>query len=56
MQFFKLQIENKHLVAKGVETKKEIKKVEVLLQEYNEFNKVHFKTYNDLKALQIDLD
>jgi hypothetical protein len=24
--------------------------------EYNELNQAHFKTHNDLKALQIDLD
>ncbi len=51
-----MQIKNKHLVAKGVEVEKAIKKAEVLQQEYNEFNQVHFKNYNDLKALQTNYD
>ncbi len=54
-QLLKLHTKNKHLVAKGVEVKKEIKKVEALQQEYNELNLAHFKTRYDLKGLQIDL-
>ncbi len=56
IQLLKLQIKNKHLVAKIVEAERAIKKVEVLQQEYNELNQVHFKTHNDLKALHIDFD
>ncbi len=42
MQLLKQQIENKHMVAKNVKTKKAIKKAKKLLQEYNELNYVHF--------------
>ncbi len=55
-QFFKLQTKNKHMVAKGVEVEKVIKKVEDLQQEYNEMNQAHLKTHRDLKALQTDFD
>jgi hypothetical protein len=34
--FFLLQTKNKHLVAKGVEVEKAIKKVKTLQHEYNE--------------------
>jgi hypothetical protein len=34
----------KHLVAKGVEAEKVIKKAKVLQQEYNELNRAHFKS------------
>ncbi len=44
------------MVAKGVEVKKIIEKVEALWQEYNKLNQVHFKTHNDLKALRTNLD
>jgi hypothetical protein len=44
------------LVAKGVEAIEAIKKVEVLQHEYNELNQAHFKSCDDLKALQIDYD
>jgi hypothetical protein len=49
--FFKQQIENKYLVAKGVEAKRAIKKVGTLQFEYNELTQAHFKTHNDLKTL-----
>jgi hypothetical protein len=35
-QFLKLQVENKHLVAKSVEAERAIKKAEALRLEYNE--------------------
>ncbi len=44
------------MVAKSVEVERAIKKVEALQQEYNELNQVHFKTHNDMKALQTDFD
>jgi hypothetical protein len=44
------------LVTKIVEVKKVIKKAEILQHEYIELNQAHFKTHNDLKALQIDFD
>jgi hypothetical protein len=37
-QLLKSQTKNKHLVAKGVEVEKAIKKVEALQQKYNELN------------------
>lgn len=55
-QPLKLQTKNKHMVVKGVEVEKTIKKVQALQQEYNELNQAHLRTYNDLKALQTDLD
>jgi hypothetical protein len=55
-QNLKLQTNNKHLVAKSVETSEAIIKVEVLQHEYNELNQVHFKNYNDFKVLHIDFD
>ncbi len=55
-QLLKLQVKNKHLVTKSVEVEKAIKKVQALQQEYNELNQVHFKTHNNMKALQTDLD
>jgi hypothetical protein len=39
----KLQIKNKHLLAKTIETNKAIKKVKVLQHEYNELNQAHFQ-------------
>ncbi len=54
-QLLKLQIENKHLVAKSVEVEKAIKKVKTLQQEYSELNQAHFKIHNNLKALHIEL-
>jgi hypothetical protein len=39
-----LYTKNKHLVAKGVEVEKAIKKAKTLQQEYNELNHVHLKT------------
>jgi len=53
IKLLKLQIENKHLVAKSVEVEKAIKNVKTLQQKYNELNHVHFKTHNDLKVLHI---
>jgi hypothetical protein len=47
----KLQIKNKHLVAKTIETNKAIKKAKALQHEYNELNQAHFKGRNDLKVL-----
>ncbi len=44
VQLLKLQTKNKHLVAKGVEVEKAIKKAKALQQEYNELNRVHFKS------------
>ncbi len=55
-QLLKLHIDNRHLVAKGVEVEKVIKKVKVLQQDYNELNEVHFKSHDDLKALQTNYD
>jgi hypothetical protein len=55
-QLLKQQRKNKHFVAKGVEVKRAIKKVETLESKYNELTQVHFKTHNDLKTLQINLD
>ncbi len=55
-QLLKLQIENKHLIAKGVDVEKIINKAKALQQEYNELNQAHLKTHNDLKTLQIDFD
>ncbi len=42
-QLLQMQTQNKHMVAKGVEVERVIKKVEALQQEYNELNQVHFK-------------
>ncbi len=55
-RLLKLQIKNKHLVAKGVEVEKTIKKAKALQQEYNELNQVHFKNCNYFKALQTNYD
>jgi hypothetical protein len=44
------------MVAKIIKTEKAIKKVKALPQKYNGLNQVHFKTYNDLNALQTNLD
>ncbi len=55
-QLLKLQIEKKHLVVESVEVERIIKKVEALQLEYNELTQVHFKTHNDLKTLQTNLD
>ncbi len=52
----KLQSENKHLVTKGVEAKKVIKKVKALQKNYNELNQAHFKSRNDFKALWVNND
>ncbi len=53
IKLLKLQIENKHLVAKSVEVEKAIKNVRTLQQKYNELNHAHLKTHNDLKVLHI---
>ncbi len=50
------QKKNKHIVAKGVEVERTIKKVETLQSKYNELTQVHFKICNDLKTLQTDID
>jgi tRNA(Met) C34 N-acetyltransferase TmcA len=50
-KLFKLQAENKHLAAKGVEAKRTFKKVSTLQSEYNYLIQAHFKTRNDLKTL-----
>jgi hypothetical protein len=50
----KLQTKNKHLFVKTTKVDKVIRKVEILKQEYNELNQVHFKNRNDLKVLQND--
>ncbi len=55
-QFFKLKTKNKHLLVKSVEVEKVIKKVEALQSKYNELTHAHFKTCNDLKTLQTNLD
>ncbi len=55
-QLLKLQVENKYFVANSVEVERVIKKVEALQLEYNELTQAHFKTRNDLKTLQINLD
>ncbi len=54
-QFLKQQSKNKHLVTKGVEAKRIIKKAKTLLFEYNELIQAHFKTANDLD-LQTNFD
>ncbi len=54
-QLFKLQVENKHLVAKNVEAERVIKKAKTLQSKY-ELTHVHFKTRNDLKTLQTNFD
>ncbi len=55
-QLLKLQTNNQHLVVKSVEAERTIKKVETLQLKYNELTHAHFKTYNDLKTLHVDLD
>jgi hypothetical protein len=44
------------LVAKVVEAKRTIKKVETIQSEYIELTQAHFKTHNDFKTLQTNLD
>ncbi len=55
-QLLKLQTKNKHLVVKSVEAERVIKKAKAMQLEYNELNHTHFKTYNDLKALQTNFN
>ncbi len=55
-QLLKQQTKSKHLVTKGVEVERAIKKAKTLQFEYNELTQVHFKICNDLKTLQTNLD
>ncbi len=50
-QLLKQHEKNKHLVVKGVEVERVIKKVETLQSDYNELTQGHLKTRNDLKTL-----
>ncbi len=44
------------MVAKSVEVERATKKVKALQSKYNELTRAHFKTHNDVKTLQTDLD
>jgi hypothetical protein len=52
----KVQYENQNMPDKLKEAKHAIMKIENLQQEYAKLNELNWKTNNDLKHLQVDLE